>query len=119
MIQWSDWVEITTHTDDPSRIEMRRLSQEEAAAAYAEQLREYFTGYYNPLSDEEIAMIEEHESIFDPAPETSEVDHREAVKADLREKRLELLDNPPYPAYPKSVIQPVYREKHCRPKGDR
>lgn len=51
--------------------------------------------------------------------ELDEDEHREFIRSVLREKRRELLDNPPYLAYPKSVIQPVYREKHCRPKGNR
>jgi hypothetical protein len=54
---------------------------------------------------------------FEAERETVEVDHLERCKSDLAEKRRELLVKTT-PAYAR-VVQPVFRIKRCRPKGNR
>jgi hypothetical protein len=120
MSHWDDWFEITTYANDPSRIEIRRLPPDEARDAYREKIREALSvcGFGTPYGKSPLTdLIAQYESLFEPEPETVEVDHLERCKSNLAEKRHELRVKTT-PAYAR-VIQPVFRIKRCRPKGNR
>jgi hypothetical protein len=93
----NDWWEITTHSNDPSRIEMRRLSDEEAEAArkeeakrLAEQILSRFTGWrdevFLPLVDNIMEVVNETVVSIDDEKQK----RRQRVKDDVRKKRKEM-----------------------------
>lgn len=103
MDERKNWFEITTYPADPSRIEMRRLSDEEAAQAAAEQLaiRLLAAGFggahieverfINQFSQHDLGSVYIDTFVEGPTQPDPKVEARRRSKEDLRLKRKNMM----------------------------
>ncbi len=105
MDERKNWFEITTYPNDPSRIEMRRLSDEEAAQAISDAAEELAKQWIQAMGllDDAVSKaaneINKHDLgrvYIDPFGEDSaqpdpKVEARRRSKEDLRRKRKDMM----------------------------
>lgn len=93
----NDWFEITTYSNDPTRIEMRRLSDEEAEQARKEQAMRLIEEILrlNPEWRDEVVMplVDKFAQAVNEIADDLKADkakERQRVKEDVRKKRREM-----------------------------
>lgn len=86
-----DWFEVWVNPHDPTNVEMRRLTPEEAQAAYLEQMKAWFETLSIPLQFRDPPSSEWRDP-FDTVPPIvdKKAQARQRSKEDLARKRREL-----------------------------
>lgn len=97
--EWKEWFEVETNPQDPTQITMRRLTEEEAKKAYADQLmrqiQNLFPQAFVAIQDNLTGLADELNQIIDKYDlkiDQKAID-RKRSRDDVRNKRKELRRN--------------------------